>query len=96
MCQVPYNYNDKWPGNYKFAYIEKVTNYLEYNPDDQNSIDDVNVNAKLTTGLTECKIEDYDHALLSIVRKLFVKSCVETGLDYQIDLIFNKRIAVKQ
>ena len=57
-------------------------NYLEYNLDGQNSINDVNADAKLTTGLMECKIEDYDNASWSIVRKRFVKSRVETGLDY--------------
>ena len=48
--------NDDWPDNYKFAYIRKVWNYVEYNPDDQNNIDDVNVDAKLTIGLTEEKL----------------------------------------
>ena len=55
--------NDKWPDYYKFAYICKMMNYVEYDPDNQNFTGDIDVNTKSTIRLTESKIKGYDNAL---------------------------------
>ena len=72
--------NDKWSNNYKFAFIWKVKNDLEYNLSGQNSINDVDVDAKLTTRLMECKIEDYDNASWLIVKKKSLNLALRQGL----------------
>ena len=61
--------NDEWPDYYKFSYICKVTNYVEYGPDNWNFTDNINVNAELMIKLTESKIKDYDNAFWSVAIK---------------------------